>query len=86
MTKYLKLFLVHNPTSEGYYDTFDSMVVAAKSEEDARQWHPYGKYPDTEWNNSGGEWCKPEQTEVTYIGIATDNIEPGVICASFNAA
>lgn len=86
MTKYLKLFIVENPSSRGYHDTYDSMVVAAESEEEARQWHPNGDYPSGVWDKLiGCDWSKPDKVNVTYLGIATSDVEAGVVCYSFNA-
>lgn len=62
------------------YDTYDSAVVAACSEDDARSIHP-GNYKCT-----GNEWCAPKYVYVELIGEAIEGAEPGsVICASFNA-
>lgn len=60
------------------YDTFDSAIVAAENEEDARNIAvgSVGKY---------GSWVKPEDVEVELIGVAKKGIEAGVILASFNA-
>lgn len=76
--KTLKLYLIsQNANSD--YDTYDSAVVAAYDEEEARNTHPDG---DWEYNYS---WAEPEEVSVKYIGIATTDIEPGVVLASFNA-
>lgn len=40
----------------------------------------YGKFWDTR------SWCKPDEVEVLYIGIASPKYnKPEVICSSFNA-
>lgn len=63
------------------YDTYDSAVVAAPSEEEARKIHPSGYNP---W--SMGSWTEsPEKVSVELIGTAVEGIAQGVICASFNA-
>jgi hypothetical protein len=62
------------------YDTFDSAVVAAESEEQARKIHPTGY---NYWSLE--TWCNPEDVTVKLIGKAVETIELGVICASFNA-
>jgi len=73
------------------YDTYDSCVVAAQSEDEARIIHPsdytdngdldrdcFPRYSDT-WASRPSDVC------VELIGTATDGTEAGVICASFNA-
>ena len=63
------------------YDTYDSAIVVAESEEEARLIHPNGRsvFDDD-------EWCKPKYVKVELIGVASDEIELGtIICASFNA-
>ena len=62
------------------YDTYDSAVVAAVSEDDARLIHPSGR----EWDHY--TWVKkPSDVQVRLIGKAIAGTEAGVICASFNA-
>lgn len=63
------------------YDTFDSMVVIAANEDDARHMRPSGSWEDNIWNS----WAdKPENVDVEFIGT-TEADEPRVVCASFNA-
>jgi len=66
------------------YDTYDSVVVAAETEDKARLILP-SKYGD--WGEFFSSWCdSPEFVTVRLIGVADDDIaEPGVICSSFNA-
>lgn len=76
----MKLWLISQNANNGY-DTYDSAVVAADSEDKARNTHPYN-YPES-W---GYTWCEsPSQVTVKYIGEAAEGTEAGVICASFNA-
>lgn len=72
----MKLFLLSQNHNNGYY-TYDSIVVAAHSEEDARLMTPTG--------SSRYNWCDPQYVEVQYIGEAAPDIESGVILGSFNA-
>jgi hypothetical protein len=65
------------------YDSYDSAVVAAESEEAARNTHPGGEWPKPGSRN--WDWTEPENVTVKFIGKAADGIEAGVICASFNA-
>lgn len=77
--KKLNLYLIHQDVNNDF-DTYDSAVVAAESDDDARSIHPSG---NDEWDDD--TWCKPDQVKVTMIGKAEDNMKRGVICASFNA-
>lgn len=85
----MKLFLISQTKNRGY-DTYDSAVVAAQDEATARNidsetGHPlnWGHFPPLEpraW------WCSSlDNVTVLYLGEAGPGIEPGVICASFNA-
>jgi hypothetical protein len=57
------------------YDTYDSAIVAADSEEEARNMPVGDKY----------SWCEPKDVQVEYIGEAKDGTEKGIILSSFNA-
>lgn len=60
------------------YDTYDSMVVVAASEEEARQIVP------SEYALESGAWSYPNNLKVECIGYT--NIKCGtIIIASFNA-
>jgi hypothetical protein len=77
----MKLWIIRQDAVSGY-DTYDSASVAAETMEEARATHP-GRYG---WENSGGTWCvSPEAVIATLIGEAAENIDAGVILASFNA-
>jgi len=73
----------------GGWDTYDSMVVCASSERDARNWHPGGCLMEqVNADDKHPSWCHPSKThllEVHHIGTAVATLEPGVIAASFNA-
>lgn len=78
----MKLWLISQDENRGY-DTYDSAVVAAETEADARNIHPgrsegWGDYFPT-WSSS------PDKVTARYIGEAMPGTEPGVILASFNA-
>ena len=80
----MNLYLITQSVNNDY-DTYDSAVVAAESEEKAKTIHPAG-YKD--WDGKAadyGSWCGIEHVEVELIGVATGSIESGVMCASFNA-
>jgi hypothetical protein len=94
----MNLYLLTQTAVEGY-DTYDSCVVAANTEEDAREIDPGDTYKwhDGSWHRSysdGSErsiptrydWCLPQDVAVKLIGTAAEGIQAGtVICASFNA-
>lgn len=66
-------------TANGGYDTYDSAVVCADSEEEATR---------IEVGTTGmyGSWVKPKDVEAELIGVASKSVKKGeVICASFNA-
>jgi hypothetical protein len=71
------------------WDTYDSAVVAARDEDDAKHISPH-PYADDDWYESTyryafSDWCRPEDVEVEYIGKASPDISRGVVCSSFNA-
>ena len=86
----MKLYLIHQ--REDYsYDTYDSAVVAAKSEADARLIHPGGSgyiyvVDRKQWSLNDDTWVDPVDVKVNYIGTAKPGTVAGtVICASFFA-
>lgn len=78
----MKLFLILQ-TENDDYDTYDSAVVAAETEEDARLINPDGK---EEFGMAYSSWCKtPDDVTVKYLGIAAEGTQAGIILGSFNA-
>lgn len=93
----MKLYLLSQEMNRGY-DTYDSVVVCAENEEEARIINPGGFYV---WENdswcfhfSDGRksfekrddtWCLPSEVKVEEIGIANDSVKAGVVLSSFNA-
>jgi hypothetical protein len=79
----MNLYLISQTFNEDY-DTYDSAVVAAESEEAARLTPPARR-----GHNDGKSvelfWAAPEHVSVKLIGEAAPGTEAGVICASFNA-
>lgn len=79
----MNMYLISQSVNNGY-DTYDSAVVVAESEEAARSIHPGG------YSNWDGEaknyntWCAKDYVNVQLIGTAAENVS-GIICASFNA-
>jgi hypothetical protein len=94
----MKLWLISQNDNDGY-DTYDSAVVAAETEEEACSIHPSGYEYDPErsgWytvDRNGNKvfgaydtWTNTaESVKVQYVGEAKEGIQRGVICASFNA-
>lgn len=82
----LYIYLLSQDQNRGY-DTYDSIVVCAESEEEARNIHPRG-----EWRNSiysmfrDDSWAfDPKDVKVKFLGEASPTIEKGIIITSFNA-
>lgn len=76
------------------YDTYDSAIVVANDENEARTMHPDGRsrWIDGKWMNNGlsfefhSSWLKYEDVKVVLIGVADPKYtEPEVILASYNA-
>lgn len=70
------------------WDTYDSAIVAAENEEEARKINP-SDFDNKHWwteEDRYTSWCsKLEDVQVELIGVAKEGIEKGVIVASFNA-
>lgn len=68
------------------YDEYDSAVVVARNEADARMIRPSGEKNeyDKVWKWYG--WAAPETIKVTKVGTAAPELKAGeVIVASYNA-
>ncbi len=72
-------------TSRHNYDEYDSAVVVAEDEADAKRIHPSGKDPVTSDPAKAGKWVVIEQVVVDLIGTAKPFMKRGVVCASLNA-
>ena len=84
----MKLFKISQSENNGW-DTYDSAIVAAETEEDARKTHPSASqpYPRGEYWDSY-VWVSPKdisKVKVEYIGEAKEGTDEGAICSSFNA-
>lgn len=73
----MKLYLISQDLNNGY-DTYDSAVVAARNEEEAK---------NTKVGSIGdyGAWVTPDKVQVKLIGTAIKVTKAGVVLASFNA-
>lgn len=85
--KELKIYLISQSQNRGF-DTYDSAVVCAESEDQARNMNPMdgSVMLEDQWKHAFSSWCNsPKLVSVECIGVANDNQSVGVICASFNA-
>jgi hypothetical protein len=81
----MNLYLLEQSVNNGY-DTYDSVVVAAETEEEAKFIHP-SEY-EKNWDGKDcrfSDWCDVKDISVTLIGTATTDTKKGVVLASFNA-
>jgi hypothetical protein len=91
-----RLYLL-TQTHNRRYDTYDSCVVCAPDREAARRVHPKGEeytYERDSWGKRGASsgfwfedrsWAPPEHVVAVELGVANEALQPGVVCASFNA-
>jgi len=83
----MNLYVIRQSVNNDW-DTYDSAVVIAKSEEEARTIHPDGnRWIDGKWEgwSSASTWCNPEEVEVELIGTSSSVASGSVLVASFNA-
>lgn len=93
----LKIYMVTPSITCGTY-TYSRFIVAAVSQQAARETSPAGHIPliwrnDREWwyyaddideRYVGNEWVDtPETVDVDLLGTAESNIQPGIIMAEF---
>jgi hypothetical protein len=69
----MNIYLVSRTDDIGY-DEYDSIVIAAKTAQEACSVHP-----------GGDAWQKPEDLKVELIGKAIKGSKQGIVLASFNA-
>jgi len=70
------------------YDSYSDFVVAAYSENQAREYHPGTDECIIGWSEKRADWISKEditKLNVTLLGLASPNIKPGIICTSFHA-
>jgi len=76
----MNIYLIEQEQQVGY-NTYDSAVVVAATEQDAKEIIPGGS-----WNSARTDWCSSaEHVTAELIGTATEGMEAGVILASYNA-
>lgn len=92
----MKLWLISQNVNNDY-DTYDSAVVAAESEEEARCTYPGDsgyKWSGSKWqyhshdgqvfNMAGYSWVDPAAVDVQFLAEGYEG-PAGTVCASFNA-
>lgn len=81
----MKLFLI-SQTQNRNLDTYDSAIVCAEDEAQAKRMSPSGESIFMEdarkWEIDA--WCKEEFVMCEYLGEAKDGLKLGVVCSSFN--
>ena len=83
----MKLYLLSQSENNGY-DTYDSCVVCAENEDEAKSITPNfsEKGKAFEPSDPYGVWAYSlEGVKCKYIGEASDDLSKGVVIASFNA-
>ena len=81
----MKLYIISQDVNDDY-DTYDSAVVAAESEEDAKTIHPSGReVPVEDVPEKYPEWSILSHIKVKLVGIAVEGTKRGVLVASYNA-
>jgi hypothetical protein len=95
----MKLWRISQSRNRGW-DTYDSAVVAAETEEEARHIHPNGNlfwkteplkcgwyYRMVSGENVGFDdisWVLPTDVTVEYLGTTERELPSPVVCSSFN--
>ena len=83
----MKLFKLTQDVNNDY-NTYDSVIVAAEDEEEAKYIHPDYFITCNGWDGTTSEyssWCAIEDVQVKYIGEAKEGTVKGIILASYNA-
>ena len=79
----MKIYLLQQTENSGY-DTYDSIVVIANDELDAKSIHPLGGHIKDYDSYLG--WAENiDDITATEIGIASEDKKRGVVLTSFNA-
>ena len=82
----MKIYLLEQSLNQNW-DTYDSIVVIAESEDKARLINPYNDNWEREDYNYKS-WVSKSDTDkikVTELGVANKDEKPRVVLASFNA-
>lgn len=82
MTEFRRLYMISLPDKycEKRYDFYDSVIICAKSKEEAVTIHPN----ECEWcDNTWISMDKINELKVVEIGLASDLVLDGVVHSSF---
>lgn len=79
----MNIYLIEQNQNDDY-DTYDSAIVTAETEDKAKITHPDGR-PDWDGKETNySDWCDSKYVTVTLVG-KSDVKTSGVLLASFNA-
>jgi hypothetical protein len=67
------------------WDTYDSAIVIAENEEEAKKIYPDEIKGSDEDRKRWNEWCEIADVKVEYVGEAKEGLKKGVVVASYNA-
>ena len=86
----MNIYILCRPYTAGY-DEYDSAVVIAEDEDEARHTKIDDDWVDDWWifyediNNKSGSWVHPNRLIVELIGYAKEGMPKGAVVAAFNA-
>ena len=80
----MNIYLLSQNKATGW-DSFDSCIVAAETEDQAIMIHPDGRDTWDGSNESFDEWCSYKHVNIKLIGTTLPDIISGVILSSYNA-
>ena len=81
----MNLYLISQDINDRL-NTYDSAVVCAESEDEARLICPDGRQNWDGKTDAWDCWAEAEHVDVALIGTAANKVDRGIVCASFNAA
>ena len=80
----MNLYRISQDHNKETYDVYDSAIVCAGSEEEAKLIHPDGGINKLE-EEPFSSWAPIQYVSVEFIGTAKEGLQSGVVCASFIA-
>lgn len=89
----MNLYTIYQDTNNGY-DTYDTALVAAETEEEAKRIDPSDCHvwsdEEESWIYEGrvdnhDSWVTVDKVSAEYMGKAKDDLRSGLIFSSFNA-
>uniref|UniRef100_A0A6M3LX54 Uncharacterized protein n=1 Tax=viral metagenome TaxID=1070528 RepID=A0A6M3LX54_9ZZZZ len=82
----MKIWLISQSVNGGY-GTYDSAVVVAESEEEAKIINPGGRKKNRNGDrrvNRFKSWCHRKDVTAKLLGEAIKGVKKGVVCASYH--